>query len=117
MNMATVEQALSSIEVPVYQGYAATGAKLPYMVVRPISTDPDGATVCGEATTWTDRLGVYCCAGSVGASANLARDAAGEIVSFFSGVSATTVAVAYYGNVLEGQYESLVTITVTEGGL
>jgi len=112
-----VISALEPLGVPCYDGYAATGAKLPYLVVRPMTTDPDDFTVCGGATTWTDRVGVYCCAASVAASANLARDVAGELVGKNLGSGVAHTSVAYYGNELEGQYESLVTVTTTEGAL
>lgn len=117
MDMATIAQALQPLGVPCYTGYAATGATLPYVVVRPITTDPNDRTLCGSATSWTDRLGVYCCGASVAASSNLARDVAGELATQFAGKADLSAAVAYYGNALEGQYESLVTVTTTEGAL
>src|SRR5699024_4543907 len=118
MQISDVVDALQgSVDVPCYAGYAATGAKLPYLVVRPISTDPDGHTVQGSVTTWTDVLGVYCCAAGVVASSNLARDAAGQLVGKKLGSGVASASVAYYGNALEGQYESLVTVTTIEGAL
>lgn len=116
-NLDQLQERLQSFEVPVYVGYAADNARTPYMVIRPVSDDPQQHTVCGGAVTWSAVMGVYCVAGGVAASTNLARDVAGELSGSKLGNNVVTSAVAYYGQRLEGLYESMVTIQSIQGEL
>ena len=51
MNMSDITAALEGIGVPVYEGYPVSGARLPYVVHRPLLIDVPDTAVCGEAVS------------------------------------------------------------------
>lgn len=108
---------LSGIDanVPVYSGYAPTGARAPYLVVRPLYLESAGDALSGDSVGWSDQTSVYAVAASVTASGNLARAVVRETHGLYVGGSALSATANYAGVQIEGQYESQVTITRTRG--
>lgn len=102
---------------PAYDGYAPTGAELPYVVNRPLVMDPDGVALAGNAYDWDTQFSLYCCGGSVEASFNLA----GMVLTALHGarVAGTTLScsMGYIGAQVEGHYESQVTVQLNQGGM
>ena len=104
-------------DLVVHEGYAPTGAMLPYTVHRPLYMDVDANSVTGEVIDWDVRFTMYACAESVEASFNLAL----LLMQALTGarVAGTTLATSmgYSGAVVEGHYESQVTIQLNQGEL
>lgn len=108
-------QTLRDAQLPAHQGYATTGAKPPYVVVRPMTVLPGELNLDGMPTSWDNYYGIYCVGASVSASLNLSaavvrtlqgRRVAGEVLS---------CSVGYSGAKVEGQYETQVTIQAYRG--
>lgn len=104
-------------ELAVHEGYAPTGARVPYTVHRPLYIDVDADSVTGEVIDWDYQTTMYACAGSVEASLNLAI----RLMSLLSGarVAGTTLktSMGYSGAPVEGHYETQVTIQLNQGVL
>lgn len=105
------------VQVVRYAGYPATGASLPYVVTRPMLIDPEAITLDGMATAWDIMFSVYCVAGSVDASFNLARDVMTAVQGKRVGDSTLSASMGYVGATVEGRYESQLTIQAHQGGL
>jgi hypothetical protein len=111
---AIVEQ----VGVPVYPGYAPTGAVLPYIVTRPLDTGHDSElAIPGDAVDWTVQLSVYCVAAGVEASFNLALAVMGLAQGARMRGTTLSASMGYNGAEVEGNYESQVTIHLSQGAL
>lgn len=101
----------------VFAGYPSTGANLPYVANRPLVVGYADMALNGDAITWDDQFTLYCAAGSVEASYNLAI----EVIKAVHGkpFSGTTLAASmgYSGAQVEGHYESQVTVQLNQGGI
>ena len=117
MDMSDITTALGDIGVPVYPGYPKTGARLPYIVHRPLMVDADGVALCGLAVSWNFQHAVYCCGSSVEASYNLARMVLEALHGNRVGDSILVTSMGYVGASVEGHYESQVVARVNQGGL
>ena len=117
MNMSSITTALDGIGVQVYAGYPVSGAKLPYIVHRPILIDPSAIAIDGGAILWDSQYAIYCCGASVEASYNLALTVMSTLQGKRIGGYTTTVSMGYSGALTEGQYESQVTIQILTGSL
>ncbi len=117
MDMHSVALALRGVNIKVYEGYPETGAKSPYVVVRPMSLEEslDGGAICGDAISWDNRIALYCRAGSVQASHNLALDAMRTLHGRYMDETTMTASLGYVGAVVEGQYESQITLFTAQG--
>lgn len=117
MQLTDLTSKLSIANVGHYTGNAPTGAKAPYTVTRPLTTDPGDVAVCGSAVDWDQRFSIYCVGASVEASYNLAT----LVLSVFNGsrLGGTTASAAlgYSGAPVEGNYETQVTVQALTGGL
>ena len=102
---------------PSYIGYAATGARAPYSVIRPLFLGDQGVALDGSAVAWDDQFSVYCVAASVEASFNLGL----LVIAALQGtrVRGTTLSTSmgYVGAVVEGYYETQVTVQLNQGGI
>lgn len=104
-------------ETDTYNGYANTGAKLPYVVARPLSLNPDELSLDGSAVIWNNQVTLYCCAGSVQASSNLARAVLRRVHGARIGDDVLSASVGYFGAPVDGHYEAQITVQVNQGGL
>ena len=117
MPVSLNELASHLTSAPVYIGYAASGAQAPFAVLRPIIINPIDIAISGAQIDWDGQYGLYCAAESVEASYNLAllmmRQLAGKRLP--GGVA--TVSMGYGPSLLEGLYETQVTIQFNQGGI
>lgn len=104
-------------EVDSYTGYAPTGATLPYVVHRPLLVDIVDVAIGGEAVDWDYQTSLYCCAGSVEASFNLALAVINQLQGQRVGGTTISASMGYNGAIVEGHYESQVTVQLNQGGL
>ena len=114
MDMEQIRQMLGQ-DYPTYIGYADNHAQLPYVVLRPLVTDPTDVAVAGVIYAWDADLSLYCCGGSVEASYNLAKDAISRLAGQRYGGSTLVTRMGYAGAAVEGHYETQVTIETTQG--
>jgi hypothetical protein len=114
MDMSVVSAALAAPGVPVHDGYPATGAKLPYIVNRPMIISPELLAVSGDAVNWDFQWGVYCCGASVEASYNLARAVIQALQGTPLSGSTLSCSMGYVGAQVESHYESQVTLQINQ---
>jgi len=105
------------VSAPVHTGYAPTGAKLPYVVSRPLLLDTVEVAINGDALGWDYQASLYCCAGSVEASFNLALAVVGTLQGTRVGGTTISASIGYSGAQVEGHYESQVTVQLNQGGI
>lgn len=117
MSLDQVVSIAKTVGVPVHAGYAATGAKVPYVVVRPMTLDPLQESVGGPAMVWDTRYALYAVAGSVTASYNLALALMQAINGSRVNGSYVSAILGYVGALTEGAYETQVTTLSMEGSL
>jgi len=104
-------------QVPSHVGYAPTGAKLPYAVIRPLIVEDPEVAVAGNALDWGLQFSVYCCGASVEASFNLALSVIGTLQGQRVGGTTLSASMGYNGAQIEGHYESQVTVQLNQGGI
>lgn len=102
---------------PAHLGYAPTGAKLPYVVSRPLLIDDLELAINGEAIDWDLQYSLYCCGASVEASHNLALMVMRELHGKRVGNTTLSTSMGYDGAQVEGHYESQVTVQLNQGGI
>lgn len=102
--------------ITCYDGYAPTGAKPPYVVNRPLVIDHVNLAIAGNAIDWDHQFTLYCCAGSVEASLNLAKAVIAKLQGARVEGSTLAASMGYSGALVEGQYESQVTVQTHQGG-
>ena len=102
---------------PLYDGVAPTGARVPYVVQRPLMHDAEDLAVSGSAVVWDSQMALYCVAGSVAASHALALDVIRHMHGHRVGGSTVSVGMGYSGARIEGLYESQLTLQINEGVL
>lgn len=102
---------------PCIEGYADTGQQLPYVVSRPLVILQDAVALAGNAIASDDQFSLYCCAGSVEASYNLAVMVMAELQGERVGGTTLSTSMGYTGAQVEGHYESQVTVQLNQGGI
>lgn len=102
---------------PVHTGYAPTGAKLPYVVHRPLLVDDLDLALSGDAIDWDYQTTLYCCAAGVEASFNLALAVVGTLQGKRVGNTTLSTSIGYSGALVEGHYESQITVQLNQGGI
>lgn len=102
---------------PSHMGYAPTGAKLPYVVSRPLITDDLTLALAGNAIDWDLQYSLYCCGASVEASHNLALMVMSELQGQRVGNTTLSTSMGYDSAQVEGHYESQVTVQLNQGGI
>lgn len=117
MSLQQVDQLVKGAGLTSHVGYAKTGAKAPYVVVRPMTILPDAAALCGQAIDWDANYGLYCVGGSVEASYNLAVLVMQALQGARVGGSTLSCDMGYVGSLQEGQYETQVTAQTYQGAL
>lgn len=117
MDLHSISEVVRTVDVDVFSGYPATGARLPHVVVRPMILDPEAITLDGMATVWDFQYTAYAVAGSVDASFKLAQDVIQAVQGKGVGDSTLSASMGYVGAAVEGRYESQITIQTHQGGL
>lgn len=98
-------------------GYAPTGAKLPYTVLRPLIVEDPEVALAGNAINWGVQFSIYCCGASVEASFNLAVSVIGTLQGQRVGSTTLSTSMGYNGAPVEGHYESQVTVQLNQGAI
>ena len=109
--------ALGALGAPTYTGYPPTGATAPYVTLRPLLVDVLAPAVDGSAIAWDEQWTAYCSAGSVEASYNLALAVMGSLHGAVAGGEVLATSIGYAGVLVEGLYDTQVTIQSNRGGL
>lgn len=117
MSVDAIDTHLKGASLQSFIGYAKTGSKAPYVVVRPMTALPDAVAVCGQVIDWDNTFGVYCVGDSVEASYNLAKLVVSALQGKRVGADSMSCSVGYAGSLVEGRYESQVTIQLNQGVL
>lgn len=117
MDSSDITAALASVPVTHYEGFPATGARLPYTVTRPLLVDPYTGAIAGDSLGWDVNFTTYCAAASPDASYNLAIAVMATLEGKRIGDSPVRVSTGYVGASVEGHYESQVTIQTDQGGI
>lgn len=117
ISMRQITTAAQAVGVPVYEGYAPSNAKLPYVVNRPLLVTAEDPVLCGSALDWDTQFTLYACAGGVEASYNLAVSLMQALQGQRVGDSTLSVSMGYSGAQVEGHYESQVTVQSYQGGI
>jgi hypothetical protein len=116
--LGDVNALAEQVGVAVYPGFAPTGAKLPYIVSRPLDVGRDDEdAINGDAIDWTVQISLYCAAASVEASFNLALALIGTLQGARMRGTTLAASMGYNGAPVEGHYESQVTAFLNQGAL
>jgi len=117
VSMDDIKVYLDAADIPNYKGYAPTNAKVPYVVDRPLIIDHEDVALDGSAIGWDNQFALYCAAGSVEASLNLAKEVIIALQGKYVGGSTLDTSMGYSGAQVEGHYETQVTAQINTGGL
>lgn len=120
MDMGTLQAAVTNLGisgVTAYSGYAATDAKPPYAVIRPMVSLPEDLALAGNAVGWDNQQGIYCVGGSVEAANYIAKAVANGLQGARVGGYVVSCSIGYSGRLIEGLYESQVTVQANQGEL
>lgn len=115
--MSIISDVADLVTAPHFVGYPATGARLPYVVVRPLIISDMNVSVNGSAIDWDHQFTLYCAAGSVEASYNLALLTIKDLYGKYVSGCTITASTGYIGAAVEGHYESQVTVQLNQGGI
>lgn len=117
MSMGDISTLIRNSGLRVFEGYAATGSKPPYIVTRPMIADAGDLALCGHPMDWDNRFGVYCVAESVAASYNLAVLVIKALQGKRVGDDVISCSMGYSGAQVESRYETQVTVQLYQGEL
>ena len=103
---------------PAHKGYAPTGARVPYVVSRPLLIDDAlDRALSGDPIALDTQFSLYCCGASVAASYNLAVAVMKELDARPLAGTTLKTSMGYIGVQVEGHYESQVTVQLNQGGI
>lgn len=108
---------VAATDLQSFDGYAPTGAQVPFVVTRPLLIDGLDVAVSGDAVGWDTQFALYCAGASVQASYNLALAVIGTLQGARVGGTTLSASMGYNGAIVEGHYESQVTVQLNQGGL
>ncbi|QKY80249.1 tail terminator [Microbacterium phage Leafus] len=117
VSMSDIGGLIQAAGLPYYEGYAPSNAKVPYVVNRPLIIDHEDVALNGDALAWDNQFALYCAAGSVAASLNLAKEVILALQGKYVGGSTLDTSMGYSGAQVEGHYETQVTAQINTGGL
>lgn len=117
MDMSDITTAVEASGITVYDGEAATGAQLPYIVVRPLDLSTEDLALSGGSMAWNNEFAAYCCGAGSTASFNVAKLLIQAVQGVHVGDSTLSTTLGYVGARIEGNYETQVTIQVHQGGI
>lgn len=112
-----IDTLLGAAGVATYIGYAPTGARVPYAVIRPLFLGGEVLALTGEVLDWDDQTSVYCCGASVEACFNLGVIVMKTLQAARSGGTTLNTSMGYNGAPVEGHYESQVTVQLNQGSI
>ena len=115
--LTDINALVEAVPLVIHTGYPPTGATLPYVTHRPLLVDDLELALSGDALGWDYQTTLYCCAGSVEASHNLALAVAGTLQGKRVGNTTLSTSIGYFGAQVEGHYESQVTVQLNQGGI
>ena len=115
--MSDISVLLNPLGVPHFDGYPASDTMLPYVANRPLIADYTDLALNGDAIAWDTQFTLYCAAGSVTASYNLAIAVIGAVHGKRVGNTTLAASMGYSGAQVEGHYESQVTVQLNQGGI
>ncbi|QIN93837.1 hypothetical protein SEA_ALAKAZAM_14 [Microbacterium phage Alakazam] len=102
----------------LYPGYPITGARVPYVVSRPLLIDDElDRALSGDPIALDTQFSFYCAAGSVEASYNLAILVMKDLDAKRVGGTTLKTSMGYIGAQVEGHYETQVTAQLNQGGI
>ncbi|QDF15740.1 tail terminator [Microbacterium phage Finny] len=115
---ATLEAALAG-QAEVVVGFPKSNAKAPFVAIRPLTLieGDEGTAITGDFMTLDDQTSAYCAGASVEASYNLALLVMGACQATRVDGYVLTTSMGYSGALVEGLYESQVTIQHNRGGI
>lgn len=103
---------------PSHIGYAPTGAKAPFVVTRPLLYgDALERAISGDSLGWDVQFSLYCAGASVEASYNLAVEVMQSLDAQPVGGTTLSTSMGYIGAVVEGHYETQVTVQLNQGSI
>lgn len=102
---------------PLHDGYAESGAEVPYIVVRQTAASSPLDSLRGTELIGSASWSVYAVANSADASAALGSEVRRRLHGTWSGHTTATATLAYAGAHVSGVYETLVTTQTQEGAL
>ncbi|AVJ51002.1 hypothetical protein FDJ44_gp11 [Microbacterium phage Pikmin] len=118
MDMNTLSEMVRDTGLQCFVGYPPSNAKVPYVTIRPLVTNYEGElAISGDAIGWDHQVSLYCAAGSVEASDNLAKMVMSALAGKRAGDSVLAVSMGYAGAPVEGHYETQVTAQAHQGGI
>lgn len=117
MHMGDISNLLKAEGLTVFDGYASTGSKPPYVVNRPMILDQPDTALCGDAFDWDFTFSLYCVGASVEASYNLAIHTIKTLQGKRIEGSTLSCSMGYSGAQVESRYESQVTVQINQGVL
>ena len=117
MKISDISDLVSGAGLSSFVGYAATGAQPPYVVTRPMITEPEQVALCGDALDWDFSFTLYCVGASVEASYNLAIKLMQALQGQRVGDSTLSCSMGYSGAQVESRYETQVTVQINQGAL
>jgi hypothetical protein len=115
--LSDIRPLVEAIGVAVFDGYARSGAKVPYVVQRPMLINYENLALNGSAIDWDNQFNLYACGGSVEASFNLAKEVIAAVHGERVGGSTLAASMGYSGAPVEGHYETEVTVQINTGGI
>ena len=102
----------------LHNGQPATGATLPYVVLRPLWFGHTGSlAIAGTDVVWDTQFSLYACASSVEASYNLGLAIIRSLQGKYVAGSTIEASMGYSGAPIEGRFETQVTIQQNSGGI
>lgn len=117
MTLQALKDSLATLSVATHVGYPPTGARLPYVVLRPMLVDPSTNSLAGVAIDWDSQVAAYCAAASPEASGNLAISVMRALHGARVAGYVLSTSMGYMGAQVEGHYESQVTIQCNQGAI
>lgn len=116
--MSALNDILELVTVePTFPGYAPTGQALPYVVGRHLYFGDPVRNLDGSGSGWDTQYSLYCVAASSEASGNLAIMVMQELDGKRVAGTTLSTSMGYVGAVVEGAYESQVTVQLNQGEL
>lgn len=117
MSTSEIVSMVKSAGLSAFSGYAKTGSTPPYVVVRPMTADPEDLSLRGDVMAYDSRFAAYCVGASVDASFNLAKVVVGALQGKRVAGNVASCSIGYSGAQVESRYETQITIQIDQGEL
>lgn len=117
MSTSEIVDLVKAAGANAFSGYPGTGSVPPYVVVRPLTSEPGDLTLNGMPVVRDTRFTAYCVGASVDASYNLAKLTVGAVQGERVAGNVASCSIGYSGAQVESRYETQVTIQLDQGEL